>query len=135
MDGGNVVNNEEKKQLVTRIVRALLRGDAEAAAPHLTEDVTWWWAKSLTANLPHPTTKAQILEQTAHIPQMFPGGIKTEIHNLFCDGDTVLVEFNNQATTANGKFYDNDYIVAFVLQDDKVKAIREYQDSLTVFRV
>jgi len=129
------MNNEEKKRLVTEVVGGLLRGDAEAVAPHLTEDVTWWVAKSLTGDLPHPTTKAQILERTASIAHMFPEGIKTEIHNVFCDGDTVLVEFNNQATTAKGKLYDNDYIALFVLQGDKIKAIREYQDSLTVFRV
>lgn len=123
---------DEKKQFVLDAMRAFLSSDAEASAKYLADDATWWMARSLSAELPKLTTKEQIIARNAGVKTMFPEGLKTQFHHVFCDGDTVIVEFNNRGKAANGKIYDQDYCAVFVLADGKIKEIREHQDSLHV---
>src|SRR5271156_5630298 len=129
------MNADQKKQIVEEAMRAMLKGDVETAGRHLADDVRWTMAKSLAGHVDTLTSKAQVLARNSGAKSMFPEGIKTEIRNVFCDGDSVIVEFNNQAKTSKGKFYDNDYCTVFQLKGDKIKNIREYQDSLAVSQI
>jgi len=128
------MNPDQKKQLVLDAMRAFLSSDSEASAKYLADDASWWMAKSLSGELPKLTSKEQIIQRNAGVKTMFPEGLKTQFHHVYCDGDTVIVEFNNRGKAANGKLYDQDYCAVFVLDGDKIKEIREHQDSLHVHR-
>lgn len=126
------MNADEKKDMVTATIRAMLGGHLDPDTPDVADDVHWVMAKSLASHLPLITTKEQLLARTTGSKGMFPGGLTTDIHNVFCDGDSVIVEMRNSGEAANGKTYDNDYCLVVDLVDDKIQEIREYQDSLHV---
>jgi uncharacterized protein len=126
------MNSDEKKAMVTETVRGMIAGELDAVEQHLADDVSWTMAKSLSGQLPTISTKEQLMARSGGATHMFPDGLSNDITNVFCDGDTVIVEMHNTATTANGKAFDNEYCLVIALEDDKVKQIREYQDSLHV---
>jgi len=123
---------EQKKKLVLDAMDAFLRSDSEESAKYLKDDATWWICRSLSGKLPNLRSKQQIIERNAGAKTLFPEGLKTALRHVYCDGDTVIVEFSNRGKTANGKIYDQDYCAVFVLEGDKIKEIREHQDSLHV---
>ncbi|MGY3444041.1 MULTISPECIES: nuclear transport factor 2 family protein [unclassified Bradyrhizobium] len=66
--------------------------------------------------------------------------ISTEMHRLFseiditfravhADGNSVIVEERMRATLPGGRAYDNDYCLVFVVQDGRIKQVREYMDT------
>lgn len=124
---------DDKKTLVTNVMLAIFSGDLQAAEPHLADDIRWVMAPSLSGSHPPVTSKQQLLARAGGSKKMFPEGLKTDVINVFCDGDTVLVEFTNKGKVVNGKIYENEYVNIFVLNDEgKIREIREYQDSLRV---
>jgi uncharacterized protein len=122
----------EKKALAAKAIHAFLTGDSETSEQILADDASWWACKSLSSFMPLLTNKADIIARNAGTREIFPEGLKTTIHNVYCDGDTMIVEFSNYGKAANGRIYDQDYCVLFLVQGDKIKEIREHQDSLHV---
>ena len=66
--------------------------------------------------------------------------ISTEMHRLFseiditfravhADGNSVIVEERMRATLPGGRAYDNDYCFVFVVEDGRIKQVREYMDT------
>lgn len=111
---------------------AMLRGDTEAAAPYIADDIRWLMAPSIAASHPPIKSKKEWMSRNSGIKQLFPEGLTTDIKHMFCDGDAVIVEFTNKGKVANGKYYSNEYCTVFVVEGGQIKEIREYQDSLHV---
>jgi len=59
----------------------------------------------------------------------FPNGVKSELHRIYCDGDTVLIEMTNSGTLFNGRDYENEYCFVFEIESGKIRRVREYLDT------
>ena len=55
-----------------------------------------------------------------------PGGLRPTIHVVIADGERVAVEFEGDATLADGKSYCNQYCMVFTLREGKIKQVHEY---------
>lgn len=120
------MNREEKIDFVRGIWEAFARGDMKTFFAAMPEDVTWRLPKGGLIR-----GKSSIL----HLARSSAGMLKnyqTEIRRTYCDGNTVIIEMTNRATTAAGKPYANDYCFFFELEDGKIRSISEYTDQLTV---
>jgi ketosteroid isomerase-like protein len=120
------MDRQQKIDFVRGIWEAFARGEMKKVFAAMPEDVTWklpqgGWIRG----------KQSIL----HLARASAGklkGYRTEIRRAHCDGDSVILEMTNRATTPGGKPYANDYCFIFDLEDGKIKAITEYTDQLTV---
>ena len=64
--------------------------------------------------------------------KIFPNGLACEIHRVYGDGDTVILELTNRGKLANGKDYENEYCFVFEVENGKVRRVREYVDTQKV---
>ena len=120
------MDRQQKIDFVRSIWEAFARGDMKTVFAAMPEDVTW--------KLPRGG-QLRGKQSILHLARSSAGklkGYQTEIRRTYCDGDTVIIEMTNRATTLAGQPYSNDYCFFFELEDGKIKAIAEYTDQLTV---
>jgi len=116
--------SEQNKQVVIRFIEAMSSGDVATAAPCLAPDATTI-AKGFSkfAGVRHYD---QIVGMIAAFKQLVPTGLRPTIHAVTAEGDRVAVEFEGNATLANGKSYCNQYCMVFTLRDGRIKQVNEY---------
>ena len=123
---------EANKELVTNFWNAFSKGDIKAAFALLSDEISWL----IPGNLPNLSGlrqgKAEILNFARGAAKMFPGGLKSEIHRIYGDGNTVLIEMTNRGKLFNGRDYDNEYCFVFEVEEGKIRRVREYVDTQKV---
>lgn len=74
--------------------------------------------------------KQQIGEQfVPMIRQLFPTGLNMTIHQVLADGERVAAECSSDARLADGRTYANRYVFLFEFAGDRIKSVKEYNDS------
>ncbi|MFF5293071.1 nuclear transport factor 2 family protein [Paractinoplanes globisporus] len=130
-------DTERSRAVVRDYVAALQKGDIDGLRASFTPDATWW----LPGDLPVSGTwtgPGEILDVflAAMVDRLDAGKPLTqELTGLVADGDTVVAEWTSRATTRDGRPYENDYAVVFVVRDGKIAAVREYFDTAYAKRV
>jgi ketosteroid isomerase-like protein len=64
-----------------------------------------------------------------------PGSPKITLRSLVSKGNLVMMETHGGGQLADGRSYDNQYVMALEVLDGKVVALREYMDSHYVNRL
>lgn len=122
----SVVSN---KDLVINFWDAFSKGDIKIAFASLFDDVSWL----IPGNLPNFSGlrkgKAEILNLARNATKRFPNGVRSELHRIYCDGDTVLIEMTNSGQLFNGRDYENEYCFVFEIESGKIRRVREYLDT------
>jgi ketosteroid isomerase-like protein/carbon monoxide dehydrogenase subunit G len=122
---GRVKNmSEQNKQVVLKFIEAMGTSDPESAAKCLAPDV-FTDAKGFCqlSGVRHYDT---IVGTIGAFRKLLPTGLRPEVHNVIGEGDRVAVEFEGNATTFDGKAYNNQYCMVFTLADGKIKQVNEY---------
>lgn len=123
---------DENKKVVKTFIDSVFGGkDRERSVDLLADESSWWMLGSL------PTSgffegKQTIIDQVlfADGGQIKPGSMFVELKTLIGEGDHVSAEWTGGFETITGIDYKNRYSVMFELEDGKIKAIREYNDTL-----
>ncbi len=116
--------SEQNKQLAVRFIEAFSCGDAEATRACLAPDAVAI-AKGF-GKISGARTYEFILATTGLFKEIFPGGLRPTFKAVTAEGDRVAVEFEGDATLANGERYCNQYCMVFTLRDGKIKQVNEY---------
>lgn len=59
--------------------------------------------------------------------QLLPTGLNIDVKSVTAQEDRVVVEFEGDATTSDGKAYKNQYCMVFMCDNDgKIKQVNEY---------
>lgn len=116
--------SEQKKQIAVGFIEAFSRGDAEAAKSYLTRDAVTI-AKGF-GKLSGPRSYELIVATTGAFRELIPTGLRPTFHSVTAEGDRVVVEFEGDATLANGERYCNQYCMVFTLRDGKISHVNEY---------
>jgi ketosteroid isomerase-like protein len=123
---------EANKELVSNFWGAFSKGDIKAAFTLLSDEISWL----IPGNLPNLSGlrkgKAEILNFARGAAKMFPSGLQSEIHRVYGDGDTVLIEMTNRGKFFNGRDYVNEYCFVFEIENGKIRRVREYVDTQKV---
>lgn len=123
---------EANKDLVRRYYEHVSNGERAQADALIADDATWWIAGD-PAQFPiagrRPIAEHQAMLRRWVAPSL-PNGVRTRITGMTAEGDRVAVEMENQAQTAAGKLYNNRFHLLFEVRDGKIRAVREYLDTL-----
>ena len=125
------MNAEQNKELATRTLTSLLKGDVEATLANMADEISWM----VPGNLPVSGLKkgkAAVAGFVKGVKQGFPAGLVPEIRKVHADGDTVIVELTNRGKAHNGKDYENEYCFVFEIEAGKIRRMREYVDTQRV---
>jgi ketosteroid isomerase-like protein len=125
--------SEQNKQVVLKFIDAMGRSDAATAATCLNSDATTL-AKGFGkfAGVRHYDV---IVGTIAVFKELVPTGLSPTIHTVIAEGDSVVVEFEGNATLANGARYDNQYCMVFTLRDGRISRVNEYFCTLLADQV
>lgn len=123
-------------ETIVQFLRAFWRGDVDAALAHATPDARFVFARSLPYARHTPLREAL----TTIVDGLFaafdpPGRFEVEIRHVLCSGDTALAEYTARGRLANGRAYENDYVMAFTLRDGLIAEQRAYTDTLHLTRL
>jgi ketosteroid isomerase-like protein len=116
--------SEQNKQVVIRFIEAFSRGDVEAAKPCLALDAVTI-AKGF-GKLSGPRPYDIIVATTGAFKELIPTGLRPTFQSVTAEGDRVVVEFEGDATLANGVRYCNQYCMVFTLVAGRIKHVNEY---------
>ncbi len=116
--------SEDNKAVVIRFIKAFSDGDAEAAATCLAPGATVT-AKGF-GKLSGPRTRELILATTAAFKETIPTGLRPEFLTVTAEENRVVVEFEGNATLANGVDYNNQYCMVYALENGLIKSSHEY---------
>lgn len=127
-----VLNN---KRVAALFLELLFANRTDEALAILSKDVTWRVmgdpSKLRVAGVKDRAKTERLLRGTAGV---VPGGMRMEIHGLTAEEDRVAAEAEAWATWSNGKPYHNQYHFLFRFHDGLICEVREYMDTLQVFR-
>jgi uncharacterized protein len=130
------MNAEEKKVLAANTLKALIENDAVKAAAGFADRISWWQPgepSSYTSpgrDTPNWIEKRKFVSDFIMRSKRYaPGGGRSEIHRVHCDGDTVIVEMTNRAKFVSGKLYENQYCFVCDLKAGKIVSIRLFVDT------
>lgn len=116
--------SQQNKQIAIQFIEAFSRGDTEATKACLAPDAVAV-AKGF-GKLSGARTCDFILATTGLFKQVIPSGLRPAFKAVTAEGDRVAVEFEGDATLANGERYCNQYCMVFTLRDGKIKQVNEY---------
>ena len=116
--------SEQNEQVVLRFIHAMGVGDPAAAAACLAPDA-FTVAKGFSkfAGVRHYETIVGMIDA---FKALMPTGLRPTIHTITAAGQRVVVEFEGNAVTCEGKPYRNQYCMVFTLQDGRIKQVNEY---------
>jgi uncharacterized protein len=116
--------SDDNKKVVVRFIEAFSAGNAEVASQCLAPDAVTY-AKGF-GKLSGPRPYELIVATTATFKDIIPTGLRPSFKSVIADGDKVAVEFEGDATLANGERYCNQYAMIFTLQAGRIKQVNEY---------
>ena len=116
--------SEQNKQTAVRFIEAFSRADVEGAKACLAPDAVTI-AKGF-GKLSGARSYQLILATTGAFKEIIPSGLRPNFLSVTGEGDRVAVEFEGDATLANGERYCNQYCMVFTFHDDKIKQVNEY---------
>ena len=121
------MSESANKQTARAFVDALSRGDVDAMAQVISEDIVAD-AKG-TSVVSGRRNHAEVLEAVAGIRASTKDGIAFDIVALTEEGDRVVCEVAGASELVTGQPYNNEYAFVFTIRDGRVCAIREYFDT------
>lgn len=97
-------------------------------------NATWWISGSKEI---HPFTGSfPYAERGAQMSEVFKDKKSSTftIRGITTEGDTVVVEGSPRFEVQDGRVYENDVMLKFVIKDGKVQSLREYVDAYAVLK-
>jgi ketosteroid isomerase-like protein len=124
------MQSEESRKLVIEFLTAQGGGDAETMKRLLTDDVEW--APPASVGLDIGRGPEAVVDALANAGRKFfdMASLKVQVRWIAADGDKVIVRQRMQATAANGRPYDNEYVWVYECRDGRIARIEEHVDSL-----
>jgi uncharacterized protein len=116
--------SEQNKQVVLKFIQALGSSDPDAAASCLAPDA-FTLSKGFSKFAGSHSYETMIAMIGA-FKEVLPTGLRPTIHTVTAEGHRVVVEYEGNAVTSQGKPYCNQYCMVFTLNDGKIQQINEY---------
>ncbi len=116
------------KRIAREFFDALSRADSGAVAKLYADDFTLWTAGTLAFS--GTFNRAQALQAMDQILRLFPEGLRFTITAMTAEGERVAVEAESYGRHVSGKTYHNQYHFLLIIRDGKIRALKEYMDTM-----
>ena len=94
-----------------------------------------WWVSGLKETFPFAGTYPYA-EREKQMKEVFKDRKSSTftMRGITTEGDTVVIEGSPRFEVQDGRVYENDVILKFVIKDGKVQSLREYVDLCAVLK-
>ncbi len=122
-----MTSTEQYKTIVRDFFAALNAGDVDAIVNAYADDGC---VQTMGSTLISGTfSKPEIAASAGAIFEVFPEGLKFEIHDMVAEGEKVAVEAVSEGEHVSGQTYSNEYHFLFEFRDGKLLKLKEYMDT------
>jgi hypothetical protein len=97
----------------------------------LADDVVWTITGHSLASKTYHSREAFMGEVIRPFNARMSAGLRPTVHNIYQDGDTVIVYFDASGTAKDGKPYVNTYAWFLTLRDGRIVKSVAFYDALT----
>lgn len=119
----------ENKKIVNEFIEAMKTSNVDKLKTMITDDFSWWIIgkpEYLATAGEHDTAYfLGFFKGTA----LFPDGADFKTTSMISEGNKVAAEAEFKARTAMGTDYENSYHFLFIIEDGKIKRMKEYMDT------
>lgn len=119
---------EENKQLVAEFYRLMNERSFDRMWALFTPDATWGGGGTPPAMNASIDQMRQIIVDP--MPVFVDGGIRFTLHAMTAEADRVAAEVESYAELVSGPVYNNHYHMLFEMSGDRIRAVKEYGDTL-----
>ena len=119
----------KNKELVTEFIEAMKNSDVEKLKTMITPDFSWWIIgkpEYLATGGEHDT---EYFLGFFKGTELFPEGADFKAVSMISEGNSVAAEAEFKAKTAMGTDYENYYHFLFIIENGKIKRMKEYMDT------
>jgi ketosteroid isomerase-like protein len=124
----------ENKKLIQQIYTDSANRSGTTFVDHLADDVCWIVTGQYSWSRTFKGKDAVLNGLMGHFRSLFNERPRTVAHNFIAEGDYVVVEAKGDNVTKTGIRYDNDYCMIWLIENGKVRMIKEYCDSVLTER-
>jgi uncharacterized protein len=122
---------EDNKSVVRAYYDAVANGRRDEATALFADTATWWIAgkpeRFSLAGLRTLSDHQELLRD--RLAPVLPGDVEITVTGMTAEGDRVAVEMENKALTADGRLYNNQFHMMFIVRGGKIHEVREYLDT------
>jgi ketosteroid isomerase-like protein len=115
---------EQNKAVVLKFIEAMGAPDA-AAAEQCLDPEAFTVAKGF-GKFAGVRPRETMIGTIDAFKQLVPTGLRPTVHSVTAEGDRVVVEWEGDAVTSEGKPYCNQYCMVFTLRDGRIRQVNEY---------
>jgi ketosteroid isomerase-like protein len=134
--GTTTRESREALDVALRWAESFNGGDVEAIRATFAPEATWWLGGDLPVAGTYVGRDAVMDEFLARGIDLYePGTLRFEVVNTIAQGDQVMLELEVTGRSAAGAEYRNHYAFVVTVAGGKVRAVREYLDTLYAYRV
>jgi ketosteroid isomerase-like protein len=127
------MSEEDNKRLIQTLMHHIGEGEVDRALELLSDDLKW---EVVATSRPSVLTKGQLKALIIELRSVFTDGkFRLFPVGMIASGEKVVVESESYGKLKEGTIYNNKYHSLFLVQDGKVKEVREYMDSAHVIEV
>ncbi len=119
----------ENKKIVTEFIDAMRTSNVDKLKTMITDDFSWWI-------IGKPEYLATAGEHNAAYflgffkgTELFPEGADFKTTSMVSEGNVVAAEAEFKAKTVMGTNYENYYHFLFIIENGKIKRMKEYMDT------
>lgn len=126
---------KENKELVKEFIVAMQNSNVEKLKAMITNDFSWW-----IIGKPEYLVTAGEHDKDYFLgffkgAELFPEGPEFNVVSIMSEDNKVAAEATFKAKTAMGTIYENTYHFLFIIENGKVKRMKEYMDTFSAKRL
>lgn len=120
---------KDNKELVVEFIEAMRTSNVDKLRTMITADFSWW----IIGKPEYLATAGE--HDTAFFlgffkgSELFPDGTDFKTTSMISEGNVVAAEAEFKAKTVMGTNYENSYHFLFIIENGKVKRMKEYMDT------
>lgn len=125
--------NSTNRAVALQFIEAMSTADADLAEPCLAPE-----AHTISKGFGHfagMRPREVMLGTIGAFTSLLPGGLRLEISRVIEGEDSVVVECEGRAVTADGTPYHNQYCFLFTMRDGRIARVDEYFCNVLADRV
>jgi len=125
--------DRSNRDVALQFIEAMSTADAQLAEPCLAPD-----AHTISKGFGHFAglrPREVMLGTIGAFTSLLPGGLKLQVTNVIEGDDSVVVECEGRAVTADGTPYHNQYCFIFTMREGQIARVDEYFCNVLADRV
>lgn len=120
-------------EYVEQVFSLLENGEIDRYLNEYVDENVRWTITGTNVLSGNYTSRKDLLERAiARLNESLVDGIRMNIHHIYVDGDTAIVEMSSVATAKKGHPYNNQYVWIQRFRDGKIIEARVYYDDVLV---